>query len=87
MARARLLDDRRHTSNMLSYLTDNAPSYRGAVYYDSSLAVRDRGVITASGLGAVEFAREIFAELGVFSTSDEALWYEMFKHGKLPAEV
>jgi putative intracellular protease/amidase len=87
MARARLLDDRRHTSNMLSYLTDNAPSYRGAVYYDSSLAVRDRGVITASGLGAVDFAREIFAELGVFSAPDEALWYEMFKHGKLPAEV
>jgi putative intracellular protease/amidase len=87
MARARLLDDRRHTSNMLSYLTDNAPSYRGGVYYDSSLAVRDRGVITASGLGAVDFAREIFAELGVFSASDEALWYEMFKNGKLPAGV
>jgi putative intracellular protease/amidase len=87
MARARLLDDRRHTSNMPSYLSDNAPSYRGAAYYEPSLVVRDRGVITASGLGAVDFARAIFAELGVFSESDEALWYDMFKHGKLPAAV
>jgi putative intracellular protease/amidase len=87
MVRAGVLDDRRHTSNMPSYLSDNAPSYRGAAYYEPSLAVRDRGVITASGLGAVDFAREIFAELGVFSASDEALWYEMFKYGRMPASV
>ena len=87
MARAGVLDDRRHTSNMLSYIHQNVPSYRGEEYYDTSLAVRDRGVITASGLGAVDFSREIFAELGIFSASDEALWYDMFKHGKLPAGV
>jgi putative intracellular protease/amidase len=87
MARAGLLDDRRHTSNMPSYLAEQVPSYRGAAYYESTLAVNDRGVITASGLGPVEFAREVFAELGVFSESDRALWYEMFKHGKLPAGV
>jgi putative intracellular protease/amidase len=87
MARAGLLDDRRHTSNMPSYLSEQVPSYRGAAYYEPSLVVKDRGVITASGLGPVEFAREIFAELGVFSESDRALWYDMFKHGKLPAGV
>ncbi len=87
MARAGLLDDRRHTSNMPSYLSDNAPSYRGAAYYDPALAVRDRGVITASGLGAVDFAREIFAELDVFTDSDLALWYDMFKYGKMPTGV
>jgi putative intracellular protease/amidase len=87
MARGGFLDDRRHTSNMLSYLRQNAPSYRGEEFYDTSLAVRDRGLITASGLGAVDFAREIFAELGVFSDSDETLWYDMFKYGKMPAEV
>jgi putative intracellular protease/amidase len=85
MARAGLLDDRRHTSNMPGYLEQMVPAYRGSAYYDSALAVNDRGVITASGLGPVDFARAVFAELGVFSAADEALWYEMFKHGKLPA--
>jgi putative intracellular protease/amidase len=84
MARAGLLDDRRHTSNMPNYLSETVPTYRGSALYDPSLVVRDRGLITASGLGPVDFARAIFAELGVFSASDEALWYDMFKHGKLP---
>lgn len=87
MARAGLLDDRRHTSNMPSYLAEQVPSYRGASLYEPSLAVYDRGVITASGLGPVEFARAIFAEVGVFSESDRALWYEMFKHGNMPESV
>lgn len=87
MARAGLLDDRRHTSNMPSYLSELAPSYRGASLYEPALAVRDRGIVTASGLGAVEFAREIFAELGVFTESDRAIWYDMFKTGKVPAGV
>jgi putative intracellular protease/amidase len=87
MARAGVLDNRRHTSNMQSYLRQNVPAYRGEEYYDTSLAVSDRGVITASGLGAVDFAREIFAELGLLSASDEAMWYDAFKYGKLPAGV
>ena len=87
MARAGLLDDRRHTSNMPNYLSETVPTYRGAASYEPSLAVYDRGVITASGLGPVEFARAIFSELGVFSESDRGLWYEMFKHGKLPVGV
>ena len=84
LARAGMLDERRHTSNGASYLSEHVPSYRGGPYYDPTLAVRDRGVITASGLGAVDFAREIFAELGLFSEADLALWYTMFKHGVLP---
>jgi putative intracellular protease/amidase len=87
MARAGVLNDRRHTSNMLSYLIHHAPSYRGAEFYEPIPAVRDRGLITASGLGAVDFARAIFAELGVFSESDQALWYDMFKHGRMPVEA
>jgi putative intracellular protease/amidase len=87
MARAGLLDDRRHTSNMPSYLSEQVPAYRGAANYEPSLAVYDRGLITASGLGPVEFARAIFNEVGVFSDSDRALWFDMFKHGKLPAGV
>jgi putative intracellular protease/amidase len=84
VARAHALDDRRHTSNMRSYLPAYAPEYSGGAHYVESAAVSDRHVITASGLAAVDFARAIFAELGIFSAKNEALWFDMFKHGKFP---
>jgi putative intracellular protease/amidase len=85
LARSGLLDDRSHTSNAPDYLTGMVPEYRGAHRYVDALAVRDRHLITASGLGATEFAREIFEELEVFSPGDRALWYQMFKSGRMPA--
>ena len=84
LARARALDDRRHTSNMRSYLPAHATEYSGGAHYVESPAVSDRHVITASGLAAVDFARAIFAELGMFTAKNEALWFDMFKHGKVP---
>jgi transcriptional regulator GlxA family with amidase domain len=87
VARAGLLNERRHTSNTPGYLGAHLPDYCGVAEYDSALAVNDRGVITASGLGPVDFARAIFAELGVFSASDEQVWYEMHKHGQLPRDT
>lgn len=84
VARAGILDDRRHTSNGLADLERHAPNYRGRAHYVNVPAVRDRHVITASGLAAVDFARAIFAELSVFTPADEQLWFDMFKHGKLP---
>lgn len=87
LARAHALDDRRHTSNMRSYLSAYAPEYSGGAHYVESPAVSDRHVITASGLAAVDFARAIFAELGLFTAKNEALWFDMFKHGKLPQAV
>lgn len=84
LARAHILDDRRHTSNMREYLPAHAAEYTGAAQYIDSPAVRDRHVITASGLAPVDFAREIFAELEIFSAADEALWYRMFKGSLSP---
>lgn len=83
VARAGLLDGRAHTSNEAAYL-QGIPSYHGSSRYVEALAVRDRGVITASGLGPIEFAREIFEQLGVFSPEDRRLWYHVFKHGRFP---
>jgi putative intracellular protease/amidase len=85
LARAGLLDNRRHTSNAPEYLAQYAGNYKGSASYVPELATRDRGVITASGLGSVEFAREIFEELGVLGPADRSLWFEMFKHGKFPS--
>jgi putative intracellular protease/amidase len=84
MGRAGILNDRHHTSNTPGYLQAYAREYTGPAYYVDAPAVRDRNVITASGLCDVDFARAIFAELGVFGPADEALWFEMFKHGRLP---
>jgi putative intracellular protease/amidase len=83
-ARAGLLNGRAHTSNERDYLERFAPEYTGGEQYVEALAVRDRGVITASGLGAIEFAREIFEELGVFSETDRPVWFHLFKHGRMP---
>jgi putative intracellular protease/amidase len=85
LARAGLLDERAHTSNAPDYLTSMVPEYRAADRYVDAPAVRDRHVITASGLGPTEFAREIFEELEVFTPSDRALWYQIFKSGRVPA--
>jgi putative intracellular protease/amidase len=84
VARAGLLNDRRHTSNTPSYIGEHVAEYRGAAAFEPALAVNDRGVITASGLGPVDFARAIFKQLRVFSASDEQLWFDMFKSGQLP---
>jgi transcriptional regulator GlxA family with amidase domain len=84
LARAGLLDDHTHTSNEQEYLEKSAPEYRGAPRYVDALAVRDRGLITASGLGPVDFAREIFEELQVFTEADRPVWYHLFKHGRFP---
>jgi hypothetical protein len=84
VARAGLLDDRAHTSNELAYLQRMVPEYAGAGRYVDTLAVRDRGLITASGAGPTEFAREIFEELQIFSPSDRQVWYHLFKHGCFP---
>jgi putative intracellular protease/amidase len=81
-ARAGLFRGRRHTSNGRSFLRQHAPAYDGEAGYVDALAVTDDGVISASGLGAVEFAREIFAELGVFSAETLRQYIEMYREGR-----
>lgn len=84
VARAGLLQDRRHTSNTRSYLAQHAEGYTGGAHYVDAPAVRDRGVITASGLADVEFARVLFDELGVLAEPDRALWATLFRTGRPP---
>jgi len=85
VARAGLLAGRRHTSNGLEYLQQHVPDYAGSAMYVDAPAVRDRGLITASGLADVEFAEEIMAELGVLSDSDRSYWTSLFRGGRLPS--
>jgi putative intracellular protease/amidase len=84
VARAGLLRGRRHTSNGLRYLQQHVPGYTESAAYVDAPAVRDRGLITASGLADVEFAAAIMAELGVLSEQDRALWTALFRGGVIP---
>jgi putative intracellular protease/amidase len=84
VACAGLLNDRRHTSNAPGYIAKYSPDYSGDPLYEPGPAVNDRGVITASGLAPVEFAREIFKQLRIFTPANEELWFDMFKHGRIP---
>jgi putative intracellular protease/amidase len=84
IARAGLTRNRRHTSNSLSFLKGIA-TYDDEAFYVDELAVTDRNLITASGLGSVEFAREVIKQLDIYTDGETSEWYEMFKHGVIPA--
>jgi len=79
LARAGLLDNRHHTSNAREYLA--ASGYRGGSLYCEVPAVTDKHVITASGVAPVDFAREIFKILNLYSADALEAWYTLFKHG------
>jgi putative intracellular protease/amidase len=79
LARSGLLDNRYHTSNDGEYLA--GCGYRGKGFYRKVAAVSDQGVITASGVAPLEFAREIFAALNVYDACALDAWYSLFKYG------
>jgi putative intracellular protease/amidase len=87
IARTGLLRGRRHTSNGRAYLEQHVPGYDGGADYVEAPAVRDRGLITASGLADVEFAAELFNELDVLSESDRVVWTDLYRSGRLPRGV
>jgi putative intracellular protease/amidase len=87
VARSGLMRGVRHTSNAKEYLETFAPDYAEGDFYVDELAVADNGLITASGLGSVEFAREIIKELKIHSDADTRMWFDMFKNGVIPESL
>ena len=79
LACAGMLDDFHHTSNSREYLA--ATGYRGGKFYCDTPAITDEGVITASGTAPLEFAREIFRTLDLYSEPALDAWYALFKFG------
>jgi putative intracellular protease/amidase len=87
VAKAGLLKNTRHTSNCKGYIESLISSYAGMEKHaDNTLAVTDNGIITASGAGSVEFAREVITLLEIYSPEETEVWYRLFKHGTLPEE-
>jgi putative intracellular protease/amidase len=85
IARAGLTHGVSHTSNAREYLQAMVPDYKDGDWYVDQLAVADKNIITASGLGSIEFAREVIKQLHLYSEADTQIWFEMFKRGVIPA--
>ncbi len=85
VVRAGLTHGVKHTSNALGYLKAVLPEYADGDFYEDRPAVADGNLITASGLGSVEFAYEIVKLLRIFNDEEAGELYEMFKHGVIPA--
>jgi putative intracellular protease/amidase len=85
IARAGLTHGLRHTSNTKGYLKAMLPDYADDDFYVDRLAAVDGNLITASGLGSVEFACGILRHLAIYTDEEIRELYEMFKHGVIPA--
>jgi len=82
LARAGLLDERRHTSAAPEYLA--ATGYRGAAHYVDERAVADHGVVTAGPQSPVQFAAATLDLLGL-TTPTRLEAYEGVFHRADPA--
>lgn len=66
LANAGILDNKRHTSNDLNFLTSNSTVYVGQSHYvDEPTAVVDQNVITAAGNAPAHFSAAVFHAAGV----------------------
>jgi putative intracellular protease/amidase len=80
LARAGLMDNRRHTSNAPEYLVST--QYKGAALYEETAAVTDNNLITATGMAPVDFAYHIFKSLNIYTHQVLEAWYGLFKTGR-----
>lgn len=81
LAQLDLLNDLKHTSIDLNYLKALVPTYRGGDKYQNSLAVTDNNLITANGIAPIEFAKEIFKTIELYSDEKIEKWFQLFKNG------
>ena len=79
LARAGLLDQRRHTSAAPEYLA--ATGYAGGGHYVDERAVVDGDLITAGPQSPVQFAQATLSRLGLASTETLAAYEAVFHRG------
>jgi putative intracellular protease/amidase len=79
LARAGLLDTRRHTSGAAEYLM--ATGYAGMDYYVNERAMVDGDLITAGPQSPVQFARATLGHLGLASEQTLEAYEALFHRG------
>ena len=82
LAGAGLLNDRLHTSNGEGFLDMMCPGYKGQRHYVAAPSVADGNLITASGTGALLWAKQIIERLGVFRADTLEAWHAYFSTGE-----
>ncbi len=82
LAHAGLLDRRPHTSNGAGFLDMFCPNYKGQSFFVDEPSVSDGNLITASGTGALPWAKQIIEHLGVFRPDTLEAWYAYFRTGE-----
>ena len=71
-----LLDNRPHTSNARDYLAMSG--YAGGALFRDEPAVDAEGLITATGVAPVHFARAIFERLDLYRADVAASWFKLY---------
>ncbi|MDP9869155.1 MULTISPECIES: type 1 glutamine amidotransferase family protein [Streptosporangium] len=84
LAREGIFDTRGHTSAALPYLQAQQ-GYGGAERYVEAPAVTDGDLITGTPTAPVDFAREIFAKLDLYTPQVLDAWYRLFAHNDASA--
>ena len=79
LARIGVMDNVPHISNSKQYIA--ATGYKGAAFYESKPTVKSGQLIKASSISALEFARDVFAMLDVYSEATLTAWYQLYKTG------
>ena len=79
LPRVGLLDAVPHTSNSKEYIA--ATGYKGSAFFRKKPAVKSGNLITLSAMSPLEFAREVFSLLGVYSEATFTAWYSLYKTG------
>ena len=79
------LNEVKHTSNTLDYLKQYAgDQYTGESNYINKQAVRDENIVTANGIGQLEFCREILYALEADTAEAIEESYLFYKNGFCP---
>ena len=76
------LNNVRHTGNGLDQLKKWGDAvYTNAENYVEAQAVSDKNIVTANGVGHLEFTREMLLLLKANSPENIASWYDFYKNG------
>ena len=79
------LNEVKHTSNTLDYLKQYAgDQYTGESNYINKQAVRDENIVTANGIGQLEFCREVLYALEADTAEAIEESYLFYKNGFCP---
>ena len=71
----------KHTGNGLDYLKQwGKERYTNAENYVEAQAVSDGNIVTANGVGHLEFTREMLRLLKANSTEQIEIWYDFYKN-------